>query len=524
MPNLASLLVAALCAVPALSAAPQRSAAEEPKAVQAFKRAFSSKKPATIAKRTLALTALASFDSEKVAKALVGAHLAVDTELAQIEAERYEALTTYARVQKGREFAKSLPQPIFDQIKTLKKTLQDNRVALDELRELQQDLRSQVGALTDADAVAWLVKKVLPSKKHSLLLKLAVSRLAGKLSDRVLDEFERVFAKAKAPTLLVALLQGLSFAGPDAARLAPKVLPLLEHKEVPVRENAAYALAKMAVPEAIEPLINMLEREEGRTEDHVASSLQMLTRQKHGKLVESWRRWFADEKERLLEGEAPLGGGMFEVGTKVTDRGYYFDIAMDGKSILYIIDSSGSMKEEIKLKIKGGKKGEDGKAKKPQLQSRLEACKGELRGALGKLHSKAQFNIMWYSEIPHLFSDKMVDADKNQVKAGREFVTGLQPNSNTNIYDSLKLAFDLAGQGAKDKYYGVGLDTIFLLTDGSPTKPDGQMDSTEKIIEAVRDWNALKRITIHTIGIGKGVNAGFLETLASENNGEFKQY
>jgi hypothetical protein len=86
------------------------------------------------------------------------------------------------------------------------------------------------------------------------------------------------------------------------------------------------------------------------------------------------------------------------------------------------------------------------------------------------------------------------------------------------------MGFSLTGRGSHDKHYGVAVDTVFLLTDGSPTKPDGKLDSTEKIVNAVRAWNPLKRVTIHCIGIGKGLNQGFLRQLASENGGEFKQY
>ena len=46
-------------------------------------------------------------------------------------------------------------------------------------------------------------------------------------------------------------------------------------------------------------------------------------------------------------------------------------------------------------------------------------------------------------------------------------------------------------------------DTIFLLTGGVPTiHPDNKLDSTDKFIKAVREWNALKAVVVHTIGLG----------------------
>jgi uncharacterized protein YegL len=115
-------------------------------------------------------------------------------------------------------------------------------------------------------------------------------------------------------------------------------------------------------------------------------------------------------------------------------------------------------------------------------------------------------------------------ATKEATARAQAFVKTLQPASSTNIHDSLEQGFQLAGRGSKDKHYGVEIDTVFLLTDGSPTRPDGKPDSTEKILTGVRAWNALKRITIHCIAIGKDLNEQFLRQLASENGGEFKQF
>ena len=41
-----------------------------------------------------------------------------------------------------------------------------------------------------------------------------------------------------------------------------------------------------------------------------------------------------------------------------------------------------------------------------------------------------------------------------------------------------------------------------------------------QILRAVNEWNRLKRITVHTIGIG-GHNAAFMSQLARENNGTY---
>jgi uncharacterized protein YegL len=118
----------------------------------------------------------------------------------------------------------------------------------------------------------------------------------------------------------------------------------------------------------------------------------------------------------------------------------------------------------------------------------------------------------------------MLDASKDNVAHAQAFVDTLKPASSTNIHDSLQQCFKLVGRGAHDKYYGTELDTIFLMTDGSPTTNDGKLDSTDKILVGVRSWNPLKRVTIHCIAMGKDLNEQFLRQLAEENGGEFKQF
>ena len=146
------------------------------------------------------------------------------------------------------------------------------------------------------------------------------------------------------------------------------------------------------------------------------------------------------------------------------------------------------------------------------------AAKAELVRVVKNFTGKGHFNVIVFNDIVKKWQDRMMPANKANKKAGVDWVNRLEAASSTNIFDALDMAFKVAGMGATDKNYGLGADTIFLLSDGSPTKPDGQLDDWEKIIKATREWNRLKRIKIHTIGIG-GHNAAFMSTLAMENGG-----
>ena len=220
-----------------------------------------------------------------------------------------------------------------------------------------------------------------------------------------------------------------------------------------------------------------------------------------------------------MAGDRELGQGV-PSNRKTTNENYYFGIPQEqSDSILYVIDCSGSMKEPVQLDT-----GRTSAGGKPEETTRLEACKKELIRALGLLNPKQKFSVIAYNDQPTFFEEKMLPATKANTERAKQFVSALQPNSSTNIHDSLQVGFGLAGRGSNDKYYGLELDTIFLLTDGTPTKPDGTIDSTEQILLGVRQWNPLKRVTIHCIAIGQNLNRTFLQRLANENGGEFKQF
>ena len=508
-----SISFALLCAAPAHAAA-QSSPDSEAKALQAFRRDIQNtpKRPRTPDQRLASLTTVDAFDSAATAEAMVFAYCAVEAELETLSAERVALMTELSTLERkhGRKNAKEIA-------KELMPKLQAKRSEIDDIHPVMTALRGRIERLETPESKRWLIANVLTNKRYSLLLKLAVAKVAGSITPEILDQITRVLGKAKRGADIVAVLDALAAAGPQARTIAPKVIALLAHNEQQVRERAALALSQIAVPEAIEPMIDLIEQETGHTKKTVAAALEAMTRQKHGTLVSTWRTWFQHEKARLMSGEIPLGGGVFDLGRDSVDVGYYFDIAMDGKSIMYIIDASGSMKADVTLKTQSS-------TGEPETKSRLEACKAELIAALGRLAADAEFNIIWYNVLPHLFQERMVPASEDWTNQGAAMVRDLKPNKTTNIYDSLRLAFDVAGRGSKDKYYGIELDTIFLLTDGSPTRPDNTRDSTQKIIEAVREWNVLKRVRIHTIGIGDKVNRKFMAQLAAENNGEFRQF
>jgi hypothetical protein len=553
-----------------LAVAAPAPAQDEAKAVSQFKKAFQtsltnkegdfkpvSEQTAIVRKRNEAVALLTDHGSVNVAKVLVQAFTKVEGDIYSIDARRLE-IEQKLKVMHDRYYDEKQKRKVFRgkgvmaAYQALRQESGDLRTVLDAVRRLLFDVDARIGRLQDLDTLAWMVKNITGAKKYSTRLKLTVARTVGNGGAPMVDDMVAALARTRRSDEIVALLDGIGLIGEDAKAAAPAIIKLLRHDNEAVQERAALALSTIAVPEAIEPMINLLAAVAGQTKRRVAAYLEALTRQQFGENVSTWRNWYKEEGADYLAGKHELGGGEPSHRKTTTERNYYFGIPQEGKSIVYIIDSSGSMKKEIDAKLIRRVREASGKgtaASRPDpdnkkggrghKSTRLEACKNELIRALGLLSPDTEFNIIWFSDAAHPYKRGLFKATPANVKAAQAWVRKLEPNSSTNIHDTLQLAFTFKDFGKKKRRkarsrprtnkYDVAsefaFDTIFLLTDGSPTKPPGDKpDSTEKILEGVRVWNSLKRVTIHCIGIGQGVNRPFMQQLASENGGEFKHF
>jgi hypothetical protein len=445
----------------------------------------------------------------------------VQAEATALDTERQATNEEMAKLVKGQETVepRTMPKKEHDRYQVLKDQARTQREQVDALRGLLAALEDRLAGLRRKDSLLWLLQSLLPERKQPLQIKLAAARAIGAGAGDVTEALGIALVRLKETEDLLALLEAFAIAGKSVQPYADHVVQLMQHKEEAVRERAAAALAKIAVPEAIAPMIDLLDKSGGQTRLRVVTALEVLTGQQLGDNPGAWKQWFASEGKDYLAGTKALGEGKPSKKTG-KDASYYFGIPQhQSSSILYAIDCSGSMKQLIDFTPPGGTAA--GAASKA---TRLDACKKELIAALGRLRPDQKFALLWYNDLPHLWEPKTQAATPEAVKRAQAFVETLQPASSTNIYDSLQQAFGLVGRGSRDKYYGVELDSIFLLTDGSPTTTDGKLDSTDKILAGVREWNPLKRVTLHCIAIGKGLNLGFLQQLARENGGECKQF
>ncbi|MEE2887579.1 MAG: hypothetical protein VX951_09120 [Planctomycetota bacterium] len=318
---------------------------------------------------------------------------------------------------------------------------------------------------------------------------------------------------------------------PDVAKLrdqAIKVLGgiLIRDKIWQVRAAARENLAVMKTKHAIPALIDGLKAELGRTKDpwsldiRLHKALEGLTGIKMplGQ-VRTWQTFW--KREAATFKFAPKGAKAGDEGAKDSKYDKFFNLELDSNRVLFIVDFSGSMVETITLKTKGVGTGAVGNSR-TTTKSRLVV--EELKKIVMTLKDGDLFNIIVFGDDvrpwragkngrPALV--KMNDGHRDDLLGG--YLDNLQPSGLTNLYGALEAALSIGGRGLHDKYYGLGYDTLYVLSDGAPTT--GKITDTEEILRVVQETNSLKRLSINTITFGDLNQLIFLKKLAAQNNG-----
>lgn len=305
-----------------------------------------------------------------------------------------------------------------------------------------------------------------------------------------------------------------------------------------VRASAASCLLELRARRSIEPLIARMEVEEGRLIEDYGKALEEITAKSFGMRTEMWRKWWTGIESRFViptdEELAKAKAKRAENAERYTPPGStnYHGIETPSRSVLFIIDVSGSMENHVIEK----ERFEDGDY--PSM-ARIDIVKTELQRTIEGLESYVNFNILSFATEVKPWKKKLVGCNVLNRKSAIDWVGRLQAiggNSKedlaragltgaanmeagkTNTYGALMKALGVAGRGTHDKSYEVAVDTIFFLSDGRPTV--GDLIDPDDILEEVLAANELRKVVIHTIAIGQ-FQRGFMKELATKNGGVF---
>jgi hypothetical protein len=291
--------------------------------------------------------------------------------------------------------------------------------------------------------------------------------------------------------------------------------------------------------ESIGPLIDRMAVEEGRLVADIGEALSNITGRDFGQRLDAWQGFWTSYKDRF---EIPTDEELAQLRRKQRERRElykpapgavsYHGIDSPSRSILFVIDVSGSMEQEVveRERFKDGGY--------PSYK-RIDIVKTELLRTIEDLEDYVEFNIVAFATDAKRWKKAGVKANVLNKSSAAAWVrrlesiggsskedlaaVGLTGSANleagkTNTYAALMEALDAGGQGVKDEHYAVAVDTIFFLSDGRPSW--GKFTDADDILREVRAANELRKVAIHTIAIGE-FNKDFMERLALENAGVF---
>lgn len=275
----------------------------------------------------------------------------------------------------------------------------------------------------------------------------------------------------------------------------------------------------------------------------------------------------------------PSGGG----NTVTAPR--FFGIETEGERFCYVVDLSDSMLQEISPSVKP-KGPVTGPKKKPKgelldendlpwhaIVTRFDLAREHLKLSLMRLPDDKYFSIVWFGDQSGTLPScpGLIKATKSNVAKVCKDLDAIEVGpknppakpygvlrGDTNMQSGLRRAFALSGKGFVETDAFIdpgplteGCDTIFLLSDGSPSADDfitvdkdygegnvvmdresgaaaartpqlyytGPYVDPANLVPEVERMNTFRRVRIHGIGIGEA-DENLLRRLADIGNGQ----
>jgi len=344
------------------------------------------------------------------------------------------------------------------------------------------------------------------------------------------------------PNARIAALNGLAHAlqahtdetvhaqiAPEVAKLRDAAIEairplLLSDKVWQVRAAAREALVGLRSKHAIPVLIDGLDAELKRNKDpwsldvRLHDALERATgiEMPPGK-VDGWRDFWRKEGRAFEYVRAQDARQAQLVRQAQANARYrsFFKLDLDSDRVLFVVDLSGSMLEPVSGKETGAGQ---------SVTTKHKVVMEELKKIVMAIPDGGGFNLVAFSDRVQIWRASELGKpmlvrldDQARDELLGTFLDSLQPSGPTNLYAALDAALDFAGSGISDKYYDVGFDTLYVLSDGAPSY--GEVTDRDEILKRVRETNALRRITINCVTFGDKNETEFLKKLAEENGG-----
>ncbi len=289
--------------------------------------------------------------------------------------------------------------------------------------------------------------------------------------------------REKEPVVQAAILSGV-FTG--------KAAPFLDHPQWQLRLAALQSLG--ASPGAVGPIVARLAEPDQRFRNAAFGTLSRLTGTTLPADPGAWRDWWKANGEDFAAGRyAPSRRKELPGPGRTT----FYDIPLVSSRICFVIDRSGSMRDNGKF----------------------DAAKQELRALLDRLPDGAQVNIVFFGGTSSVFSrlgSRTLD-DRSRRDA-IDFVERMGFESGTDLYKALERALACVGSYETGRLREDGVDTLVVLSDGQATV--GKLLDDEAIARVIARKARYFRPVIHCVSLSS--DAQSLKLLARLSGGEYR--
>lgn len=333
----------------------------------------------------------------------------------------------------------------------------------------------------------------------------------------------------------VSALEGMGLGHENL--IAPVLITALDDELSAVNVAACVALRKVRSALAIPPLVKLLETATGRLSEEVWPTLIAITNNQFNSDPQLWNDWWQRVKgtyeiptvAQIAKASAARRVANAEYNpTKLRTEASFMGIETLSRQIVFVIDVSGSMAEEVISKDDFRERGFD-------KFTKLAIVREELARSIDALGTDVIFNVHSYASNVYSWRKQPVKANSLNKKSAIEWVSNLEPLSSesgkgeqgrTNSYGGLMAGLGIKIDPKKRAVVTGGVlddsklaaDTMFFLSDGKPTA--GVLIDTRDIEVAISEINRFRKVVIHTLSIGNFSN-GFLSNLAQANGGVF---
>ncbi|GEM_PF-1913924 len=293
-------------------------------------------------------------------------------------------------------------------------------------------------------------------------------------------------------------------------RSLPVLRALSRDPQWRVRVQVVTALVDLKSMRAVVELIDMLGREEGRVREDILTALRTLTGKSHGLNMLAWERFLEIAPQDFLTRADASALDPNSPMSAVTTVARYYGLWTLSHRFLFVTDLSTSMDH-----VDTGRYGDASRA------TRLALTQQELGELVDDLEDDVQFNLATFSDDTDLWRDDMTRATPRNKSAALRQIDNYHTLGGTNIFSSLKAAFDLAQDqlDSKDADHPAP-DTVFLLTDGEPSV--GSLTDVSLLLEYVAERNRVLGLRFQCIALTRSAAArDFLARLAKRSGGQY---